>query len=608
MSDDRTIQLSELFPIIVRVEKGLIKEREHRFTTTVRVGRSTECNLQLLDRSVSKLHAEIRFEGRQWWIHDLQSRNGTFLNGNRVEREPLGEVNRLELGRGGPILDITVEALQDLHERSQLDASSAILVRRDFSKDTSSSGVAPESEAPPSQDPSDDLERRIALAEKAAQAAEARRFKPTDRQSSSIPESQKQYEHLERSDDADELRSVEPPASETPSQPISDERPEPVSEPSPPAQASMTQIIRSALDRRSSEGAGERTIMIKRTFDDVFKRRSRKYQMAIALGLCLSLILAGVAWYQTSKMAHLRVMASDLFYSMKTLELELANLEDMVLRELSPTQVENMLKRKKNLELARQRTAQEYEKFLEDIGIYSPTMPPQDRLILRMARLFGESEVEMPEEFVQEVKRYIRKWQSTNALAKAIARANKHHYGDSVAKAMLAEHMPPQFFYLGLKESAFNLKAVGPKTRFGIAKGPWQFIPTTAVEYGLQTGPLVDIERYDPRDDRHNFQKATRAAAKYLRYLYTTEAQASGLLVMASYNWGPTRVKKLIRKLSPNPRDRNFWQLMKQFQIPQQTKDYVLYIFSATVIGQDPELFGFQFPAPLPESMFSSSD
>ncbi|GJL49606.1 MAG: hypothetical protein NPIRA01_08330 [Nitrospirales bacterium] len=607
MTDDRTIQLSELLPIIVRVEKGLIKEREHRFTTTVRVGRSTECNLQLLDRSVSKLHMEIRFEGRQWWIHDLQSRNGTFLNGTRVEREPLGEVNRLELGRGGPILDVTVEALADLRERSPVDSSSASFVRIDSSKDNSSLGVAPEPEVPRPIDPPDDLERRIALAEKAAQAAEARRLKPTDRES--IPESQRNSELLERFEDEAEMpSSVEQPSSETPSQPVSDVGSEPVSDPSPPEQASMTQIIRSALDRRSGEGAGERTIMIKRTFDDVFKRRSRKYQMAVALGLCLSLILAGVAWYQTSKMAHLRVMASDLFYSMKTLELELANLEDMVLRELSPTQVENMLKRKKNLELARQRTAQEYEKFLEDIGIYSPTMPPQDRLILRMARLFGESEVEMPEEFVQEVKRYIRKWQSTNALAKAIARANKHHYGDSVAKAMLAEHMPPQFFYLGLKESAFNLKAVGPKTRFGIAKGPWQFIPTTAVEYGLQTGPLVDIERYDPRDDRHNFQKATRAAAKYLRYLYTTEAQASGLLVMASYNWGPTRVKKLIRKLSPNPRDRNFWQLMKQFQIPQQTKDYVLYIFSATVIGQDPELFGFQFPAPLPESMFSSSD
>ncbi|MGB0911760.1 MAG: lytic transglycosylase domain-containing protein, partial [Nitrospirales bacterium] len=304
--------------------------------------------------------------------------------------------------------------------------------------------------------------------------------------------------------------------------------------------------------------------------------------------------------------ANLRNMASELFYSTKTMELELAQLEDMVLQELGPTQVEKILKRKKKLEEARQRTAQEYEKFLEDIGVYSPNMSKQDRIILRMARLFGESEVEMPKAFVQEVKKYISKWQSTPTLGKAIARANRNHYGHKVSQAMLAEHMTPQFFYLGLKESEFNLKSVGPKTRFGIAKGPWQFIPTTAVEYGLKTGPLVDIERYDPRDDRHKFQLATRAAAKYLRYLYTTEAQASGLLVMASYNWGPTRVKNLIRKLPPNPKDRNFWQLIKQFKVPEQTKDYVFYIFSAAVIGQDPKLFGFEFMPPLPESFPSA--
>ena len=58
--------------------------------------------------------------------------------------------------------------------------------------------------------------------------------------------------------------------------------------------------------------------------------------------------------------------------------------------------------------------------------------------------------------------------------------------------------LPPQFFYLPLQESGFNVKAVGPKTRYGIAKGIWQFIPPTAVFYGLKTGPLQDLRRYEP--------------------------------------------------------------------------------------------------------------
>jgi len=163
----------------------------------------------------------------------------------------------------------------------------------------------------------------------------------------------------------------------------------------------------------------------------------------------------------------------------------------------------------------------------------------------------------------------------------------------------LANDLPPQFFYLALQESDFDVRRCGPPTSYGIAKGMWQFIPTTAVEYGLRTGPLVELPRPDPRDDRHDFEKSTRAAAKYLRDLYETEAQASGLLVIASYNWGQSNVLALIRQMPKNPRERNFWRLLAYKQIPQQTYDYVFYIISAAVIGENPRLFGFDFDSPL---------
>jgi AAA lid domain len=38
--------------------------------------------------------------------------------------------------------------------------------------------------------------------------------------------------------------------------------------------------------------------------------------------------------------------------------------------------------------------------------------------------------------------------------------------------------------------------------------------------------------------DRHHYEKATKAATRYLKDLYSSEAQASGFLVMACYNWG----------------------------------------------------------------------
>ena len=133
----------------------------------------------------------------------------------------------------------------------------------------------------------------------------------------------------------------------------------------------------------------------------------------------------------------------------------------------------------------------------------------------------------------------------------------------------------------------------------GIAKGMWQFIPETGWRYGLRTGPLVELRRPDPRDERHNFEKSTRAAAAYLRRIYETDAQASGLLVIASYNWGEGNVLSRIRSMPAGPRERNFWKLLYHKRIPKETYDYVFYIVSAAVIGENPRLFGFDFDNPL---------
>jgi hypothetical protein len=70
---------------------------------------------------------------------------------------------------------------------------------------------------------------------------------------------------------------------------------------------------------------------------------------------------------------------------------------------------------------------------------------------------------------------------------------------------------------------------------------------------------------------------------------------------MACYNWGENQVLPLIRSLPANPRDRNFWKLLTRYRdkIPQETYDYVFFIASAAVIGENPRLFGFDFDNPL---------
>jgi len=56
-----------------------------------------------------------------------------------------------------------------------------------------------------------------------------------------------------------------------------------------------------------------------------------------------------------------------------------------------------------------------------------------------------------------------------------------------------------------------------------------------------------------------------------------------------------------VRSMPANPRERNFWRLFNRHRdkIPKETYDYVFYIVSAAVIGENPRLFGFDFDNPL---------
>ncbi len=180
-------------------------------------------------------------------------------------------------------------------------------------------------------------------------------------------------------------------------------------------------------------------------------------------------------------------------------------------------------------------------------------------------------------------------------------RAQQMGYTKTIAEEFMAQNLPPQFFYLAMQESDFDEFTSGEPTYMGIAKGMWQFIPDTGKRYGLKIGPLAKFRRPDPEDDRHDWQKATKAAARYIKDIYATDAQASGLLVMASYNWGEGRVIRLLRSMPENPQDRNFWQVLEKHRkvVPGETYNYVFYIVAAAVIGENPRLFGFPFDSPL---------
>lgn len=49
------------------------------------IGRSREADIPLLDDKVSRVHCGIRLSEGEFYLKDLKARNGTFVNGQRVE-------------------------------------------------------------------------------------------------------------------------------------------------------------------------------------------------------------------------------------------------------------------------------------------------------------------------------------------------------------------------------------------------------------------------------------------------------------------------------------------------------------------------------------------
>ncbi|MGI9335844.1 MAG: transglycosylase SLT domain-containing protein [Gammaproteobacteria bacterium] len=490
-------------PIEVRYVAGPGRAESRRFERAFVVGREADCDVSLPVSGVSRRHLEVYPSGSAWFARDLDSANGSYIDGQLFNATVLNGERRLRLGWDGPELVLS---------------------------------CPPATPAPTVPGPQPPPLVPLPAGRDAAARAGAGEAGPN-----------------------------------------------------------MRDIVRRYLSDRPLEEASDRTLMIRSAVTQLKRRQSRRYMAALGVVGALLIAALSIVIYQQWKLASVRDLAIDLFYDMKTIELQIGELERVVARTADETQRRRLAAKREELRAM----SEHYRGFIAQTALFGTDVSTEDAAILRMARIFGECELNMPDEFADEVKRYIAKWQRSKRLQNGLERLHRNGYLPTILRALDEQNLQPQFVYLALQESNFDVRVVGPPTRYGHAKGMWQFIPSTATRYGLQVGPLSTTGRYDPADERFDFEKATHAAARYLRDIYETDAQASGLLVMASYNWGEHRVIKRLQSMPANPRERNFWKVLEQGAIPDQTYDYVFYIFAAAVIGQNPALFGFDFENPL---------
>ncbi|MDD1636382.1 MAG: FHA domain-containing protein [Methylococcaceae bacterium] len=536
---DRTVLLPVVGLHVSLVDVHAKATKKFFFAHDFTAGRSQDNDIVIQHGDVSRHHLEVKQENGEWWVYDLNSANGIYIQDRLIEhKSKLNLPLSVSLGKSGIALNIqaagqSAEIPQQLAKNISVPSSPIVVPDKSTHKDLSK------------------------------EAIKAR-----------------------------------------------------------------------LLAKEEAEDSGDYTRMVRKLIHEDRTIRVKKYNKVIwILGILILLSVTLVA-YQQIALSNARTLAIDMFYDIKTLEVSMSKSEVMI--QQSAEILEQTLKAAVNQKLAiqerlkaeqekiaaeKERVAQEkkklksmkakYQQYVNEATFFRIRLPSdtsyEEELITKVAREFGESELELPDGFVEEVRRYIKYWQSSSRMQQVMELLEKNNYAPEVISALEKEGLPLYFMYLPLQESNYNPLAIGPETRYGVAKGAWQFLATTGQEYGLSIGPLADVREYDAQDARFDFKQATRAATKYLKYIYSTEAQASGLLVMASYNYGHNRVRSMIKKMPDNPRDKNFWKFIQQYEIPKETYDYVFYIFSAAVIGEDPKHFGFKFNPPLSQFVMEQS-
>jgi membrane-bound lytic murein transglycosylase D len=170
----------------------------------------------------------------------------------------------------------------------------------------------------------------------------------------------------------------------------------------------------------------------------------------------------------------------------------------------------------------------------------------------RMFSLYALPEIDNPR-VEEELQNFLKHPKSLLTLQR---RAQPYLY--YILDELEAKKLPGELALLPMIESAFQVNARSQAA----AAGLWQFTPATADTFGLKQNWWYD--------GRLDVVASTEAATRYLKQL-NKKFNGNWLLALASYNVGPGRVQKELRKNTEQALQPDFWAL----DLPRETREYV---------------------------------
>jgi pSer/pThr/pTyr-binding forkhead associated (FHA) protein len=110
--DKLATQKKPALSLSVRTEQG--QESIRQFAQPqIMIGRDTKCDLSMIDEALSAHHARLTHHHGQWWLEDLSSTNGTFLNREKLTT-PAVVITGDHFKCGNTVFGIQVEDSEEL--------------------------------------------------------------------------------------------------------------------------------------------------------------------------------------------------------------------------------------------------------------------------------------------------------------------------------------------------------------------------------------------------------------------------------------------------------------------------------------------------------------
>lgn len=101
------------------------------------IGRGLQTDVRINDEGISRTHAVVEADGGEYYLSDAGSTNGTFANGSKVDRHPLREGDKIQIGASSVLKftyhdDLDEDFQRNLYESALRDRLTGIFNRGYF--------------------------------------------------------------------------------------------------------------------------------------------------------------------------------------------------------------------------------------------------------------------------------------------------------------------------------------------------------------------------------------------------------------------------------------------------------------------------------------------